>query len=459
MPLPHSRLPRVARRARRLPIAVAALVAALVLTAAPASAGYSGSDPRDLVTVGTRVLFVADDGEHGEELWRTDGTTTSLLKDLNPGFDSSGIDELWKAGSQAFFTAFDGTDLFLWRTNGTPGGTRKISEWTPLDVPVAVGGRIYYAAADVDHGTELWTSDGTVDGTVRLTNLDTGVYPYAMARLGTRVTFAAYGENDPSELWIAGSTAGSVKRIKDFGSTALIDWMVTVGDRVFFELQPVSGTFELWKTDGTKAGTVKVRTLPSVAKEPTAAGTTLFFVASRPTTGPELWRSKGTAKTTGMITDLYPGDTGAEPDFLTAIGSRVFFVAYSRRADDTDDFEIWRSDGTKAGTVMLKNINPGGFPDGYSQAIGLQNVGGILRFYADDGVHGLEPWRSDGTRTGTAMVKDVNPGAAPGYPGGVMGFAKLGTRVYFVADDGQRGAELWRTASGGAKLWANIRPD
>ena len=74
-----------ARRVAVPAIAAAALTASLLATAAPALAGSPGSHPHELTTLGTRVLFVADDGSSGQELWQTNGTTTSLLKQIGPG--------------------------------------------------------------------------------------------------------------------------------------------------------------------------------------------------------------------------------------------------------------------------------------------------------------------------------------------------------------------------------------
>lgn len=216
------------------------------------------------------------------------------------------------------------------------------------------GGRIYYAAADAAHGTELWTSDGTAAGTVRLTDIrpgaDGGTDPYAMARLGKRVVFSGNDPDFAADLWIAGPTPGSAKRIKNLDTTATIDWMRTVGDEVWFEVQHAPGTFELWKTDGTKAGTVKIKTLPSNADHPTVVGSSLFFQAGG---GGDLLNVvyKGTAATTTLVKDITPGPDGSYLPFAMAVGDRLIFVA-----DDSNDNELWRSDGTKSGTVRIKNI-------------------------------------------------------------------------------------------------------
>ena len=86
-----------ARRVAVPALAAATLTASLLATAAPALAAIPGSHPHELTTLGTRVLFVADDGSTGQELWQTNGTTTAQVKDINVGVASSGAAALVKA--------------------------------------------------------------------------------------------------------------------------------------------------------------------------------------------------------------------------------------------------------------------------------------------------------------------------------------------------------------------------
>src|SRR5262249_6239465 len=105
--------------------------------------------------------------------------------------------------------------------------------------------------------------------------------------------------------------------------------------------------------------------------------------------------------------------------------------------DGTHGDELWQSDGTAAGTVMVKDINPG---SAASTPGNLTNVNGRLFFSANDGTHGNELWQSDGMAAGTMMVADINPGSASSSPSNLTNFN--GT-LFFSANDGVHGNELW----------------
>jgi ELWxxDGT repeat protein len=89
---------------------------------------------------------------------------------------------------------------------------------------------------------------------------------------------------------------------------------------------------------------------------------------------------------------------------MTAIDGVLFYTA----AAEPGDYALYRSNGTKAGTVLVKDINPGAEGSGPAY---LFNVGGTLYFTANDGTHGAELYKSDGTEAGTVRLSDINPGA------------------------------------------------
>ena len=216
---------------------------------------------------------------------------------------------------------------------------------------------------------------------------------------------------------------------------------------------------EVWKSDGVAGGggTFLLKDIytgttpigsPSVdvpnSSSPenfTVVGGNVYFTATNAANGLELWKSDGTTAGTSLVKDIASGTTGANPTGLTAVGGTLFFAA----SDGSNGFELWKTDGTTAGTVMVKNIASGGSSSNPTQ---LTNVGGVLYFAADDGVNGTEIWKSDGTTAGTNIVTNVRLGAAGSNPTSLTNVA--GT-LFFAANDGGNGVELWKsdgTASG-----------
>src|SRR5262245_59081700 len=82
----------------------------------------------------------------------------------------------------------------------------------------------------------------------------------------------------------------------------------------------------------------------------------------------------------GLIRDINRTAASSRPLNVTNVGGVVFFIA-----DGAQGNELWRSDGTEAGTTFVKDIRPG---RGGSSPRELTNVNGTLFFWADDGVHG-----------------------------------------------------------------------
>ena len=162
----------------------------------------------------------------------------------------------------------------------------------------------------------------------------------------------------------------------------------------------------------------------------------LFFTATDTSHGTELWKSDGTVAGTVIACDVEPGSASSTPRNLTAIGNVLFFQAV--RPDS--GLEVWKSDGTAAGTVLVRDIMPGpaaSFPSGFVA------MNGIAYFGAADSL-GFELWKSDGTEAGTTMVKDIRPGESSGLVASES-MRAIGNTLYFVAGEPGTGLELWKT--------------
>ncbi len=151
-----------------------------------------------------------------------------------------------------------------------------------------------------------------------------------------------------------------------------------------------------------------------------------------------------------MIKDIAPGPGGSSPQLLTNVNGTLFFAAN----DGTSGLELWKSDGTATGTVLVKDINPGpGSSIGFEA--GAADVNGTLFFDANDGTNGAELWKSDGTAAGTVMVKDILAGPGSSDP---VDFVNVNGTLEFYAFDGTSEG-LFRsdgTAAGTIEIATNV---
>jgi ELWxxDGT repeat protein len=214
---------------------------------------------------------------------------------------------------------------------------------------------------------------------------------------------------------------------------------------------------QLWKTNGTKPGTVMLTRVPGhVGADPqdlTVADGVLFFSARDAQHGRELWKSNGTVAGTKMVGDIVPGPAGSNPQDITyAIGQQQasphnrVLIYFSGRTTASGR-QLWKSNGTAKGTVMVTDVNPG--PVGLGPEDIAPLAGTMAMFSGDDGVHGREPWVTNGTTSGTAMYQDLNPGAAGSDPTHItpelyqVGILATFVIWYFSANDGTHGREFF----------------
>jgi len=383
------------------------------------NSGQPGSDPAELRVHDGRVYFTADDGTNGRELWTTDGTAagTSIVVDLEPGpLDS----EIGIGPSTDLGLFFNRADRGLWLTDGTAAGTAEIAlpgslSSSPTNLHVDSGSERLFFVRDQgsdDGGKEPFVTDGTVEGTLPLGDLEPGPegsdVAFEASLPNGRTLFTAYTTADDSQLW---STQGFeddaqiVRVINPDGIEQEVGGEVFDGSYFFCADDGVNG-IELWRSDGTSAGTFMVADLnPSGDADPCdlAVFEGHLYLGVDDGIDAGLWRTDGTAAGTELVAITGPG-TNWVPYKFTVSGAHIYFVADDGATGD----EIWRSDGTAAGTELVADVNPGSQG---SRPRDLVPAEGLLFFSAEDDAHGRELWRTDGTAAGTVLVGDMLSGS------------------------------------------------
>jgi ELWxxDGT repeat protein len=423
----------------------------------------NNSSPDNLTNVGGTLYFTADDGVSGRELWRTDGNTagTVMVKDIRAGGTGSAPTNLTAVGNKLFFTVNDGTNgLELWASDGTT--TAMVADISPgsgsssPDNLIAFNNKLYFTA-NTAAGNELWTSDGTAGGTKMVQDIYSGVAgsnPTNLTVAGNRLFFTAGNQTEGTELWQTdGISAAIVKDINPGINSSTPLYLTAVGSKVYFSANNGTNAAELWASDGSTGGTVMVKDINTT---PSSSGTldsspnnlvnvngVLYFVANDGIKGNELWRSDGTAAGTVMVKDINvvaggtTGNTlGSNPNNLTNVNGVLYFVA----DNDVNGPELWTSNGIAAGTTIVKDIVLGA---NSSSPTNLTNFNNTLYFTANNQINGVELWKSTGTTAGTVLLKDVNEGST----GAAADFLAAGSNntLYFTATDKTFGNELWKT--------------
>ena len=288
--------------------------------------------------MGKQVFFAADDGKHGVELWKSDGTEkgTKLVKDINTV-----------------------------KGNSNPNDNRALTRSAEVEKLFVVGKTLYFRASDGKHGVELWKSDGTERGTKLVKDIN----PAAPAPINT-----------------------ACKSEKSCAGSSWADDMMLVGKTLYFTAKDGKHGLELWKSDGTGKGTKLVKDInPSSESEASdigelvAMGKRLYFTANDGKHGLELWKSDGTVKGTRLVKDIKPGKIGSDADSLTAFGGVLLFAA----DDGKHGPELWGSDGTWAGTILLRDLAPGAVG---SEPGEFTTSGRFLYFAATSPSAGEELW-------------------------------------------------------------------
>ena len=424
---------------------------------------YSG-----MTALGKNVLFNAYERVHGNELYKSDGTSegTNLLNDVMPGETSFNIYRISSKNNAVYFTPGPAIQHYaIYKTDGTKNGLKEIvsPQYFVQSFVVADNGIVFYVLYNDSTGAyELWRTDDTDAGTFLLST--TLYYQYYLQVIGNRAFFVA-GDNDHGyELWRSDGTISGTQMVKDINpgneNSSPFGLFIYKNAVYFGGFDGVNHAF--WKSDGTESGTVELKNIDPWSESDVTRSARYFCISKNilyfsaldysNTNGTVLYKTDGTTAGTQPIKDINPSDGSISrgPYYLTDVNGTVFFIA-NDGVRYTFDHELWKTDGTADGTQFVKNVSANNtiFSTPGGPMNGLTSFGGKLYFQNEGDItipnevyYKYYLWVSDGTADGTHPVED--PGIANAE---IKAIFSSGDKLFLSANTQKYGTELYVATS------------
>ncbi|WP_245767584.1 ELWxxDGT repeat protein [Stigmatella erecta] len=387
----------------------------------------TSSVPNGMVDMGGVLYFQAFDGEqgvngaHGTELWKSNGTPegTELVRDIatHPSDPNSDPRELTVVHGALFFVITQNGLPALWKTTGQANTTERVKGFTS-DEPgmelTARGSTLYFKMKGQGGSTKLWKSDGTEGGTVEVPAANGVDYsnPQFLTALGDWIYFQAQ-DSHGAELWKSNGTPEGTQMVKDLlpgsGDGAPSDLTVVNGQLFFRAIDPQGGNYKLWWSSGSEDNTKPVGGITGNGplENLTAAGDSLFFTTTEGSTA--LWALRELPDAKQLRSFPLP------LMHLTHVNGLLFFMYGS---------ELWKSDGTKPGTQLVKDFGP-------TTSISLIAPGPGMAILVANTPQGYALWKSNGEPSGTLLLDEYD--YTVGIPSPTTAIVSAGTRLFFVA--------------------------
>jgi ELWxxDGT repeat protein len=266
--------------------------------------------------------------------------------------------------------------------------------------------------------------------------------------------FFYQGTGSSTKLCVTDGTTAGTQYLADIGGGTIVttipaqDFMYIITNRLA-SFSPFAYEAQIWKSNGTAAGTLLVYTMPlagisnacvwtsdrDAKMNFSVSGNVMFFNGYDATNGNELWVTDGTTVGTHIVKDINAGVGSSSPLAFCKIGLDIFFTAI-----ESSGRKLWKTDGTAVGTTQIAVAEPFFILD---NAVGIVN--NKMIFYAHNTVDGYEPYVSDGTAAGTYMLKNINPSGNSWITQSQNAHLKFNNKYcFFIANNGITKA-LWRT--------------
>ncbi|MCP9766853.1 hypothetical protein EGI22_02965 [Lacihabitans sp. LS3-19] len=387
-------------------------------------------------------FFIEVNNDGVNQLWITDGTATGTTNILNVPSLLYNPKVLIGNELYFTFVPVGGTTSELWKTDGTIAGTTLISNFgMPSFFGIGeitnLNGSALFSVRE-SGGSSLWLSNGTFNGTTKIIDINTNsnIYPNKFGVLGTKAYYVNYDITNGYELWVTDGTASGTHLFVDLnlgsGNSSPIGNTFTTCNGLLFFVANNGTAYKLYKTDGTEAGTVALSdavnsqfsTFDNLCF---CANTTLYFRSSTFSTGIELSKTDGTIAGTSFIKDINVGTGNSNPMDFQYINGKTFFMAITA----ANGREMYTTDGSTVNTNIIADLLPGS-SDGISfKGAGNWDINNKLVFTGYYGpTSSFKPFISDGTAAGTGLLKDI---LTINYSSNPFDLTKIGNRIYFSA--------------------------
>ncbi|WP_306640100.1 ELWxxDGT repeat protein [Sanyastnella coralliicola] len=414
---------------------------------------------REMTIFDGYLFFNAEGNDFGQELWRSDGTPegTFLYQDVNEGPSGGTFFRIRTVNDKLIFdSTFEGEKRLMVLDDANGTAVPLFDAWSGNDNIANIevhNGEAYFSARDTDDfgsGDDLWKTDGTEEGTVKVYDFGTyDISPEKFFSANDQLWFFGeqYGTSSEWGLYKSDGTSEGTEFVQyhnlsgnNWGAFLLEGYQ----DLVLYTVFNTSVGRELYFSDGTSEGSGLVQSIAPGSDSPNILNLlpydgVMYFTANNGANGTEIWRTDGTAIGTSMVTDILEGEASGVFDIfdgrptIAEINGQLIFGG----ATEIGDYELFISDGTAEGSQLLLEINPYGSASPHNFFTAADKV----YFTANDGIHGFELWKTDGTPEGTVMVDDINEGNSSSFP---REYIEFGDHLYFQAYAKGADLELFR---------------